>query len=107
MTAKKLYLWLAIAVAVGTLLGIIGKMAYDRGCEVTEVKKVSKAQIEQYLDIKVIKENVGDLKTSTQINGARIEDLKDDTRDIKSLLKEIMVGPKRIAQEGHNGLQNK
>lgn len=105
MTTKKLLLWLSIATAVGTIIGVLGKIAYDRGCEVTEVKQVSAATSELYIDVKEIKKTVGNVETNAAVTANKVSNIEKDVNEMKSMLNRFFV-PKQLA-EVSNGVQVK
>lgn len=102
MTTKKLLLWLSIATAIGTILGVVGKMAYDRGCEVQKVEQVSAATSELYVDVKEIKKDVNDLKTDAAVTKEKVSNIEKGIANI-----EQWIRPKQITEVYTNAVQVK
>jgi glutamine synthetase type III len=93
MTAKKLYLYLAIATAVGALLGTFCTIAYNYGCSVQKVEKVTEATAELYVDVKEIKADVNDLK----VNGAVVkEQVKSISKDVSTIMD--WIKPRQLSE---------
>ena len=77
-----------ISAIVSVIMFFIGR-AYEKGCVDTTVQQVSKAQIEQYLDIKDIKARVGTIETNAAVTANKVS-------NIENILNRWLV-PKQVA----------
>jgi len=91
MTQKKLLLWLSIATAIGTLLGWMGKIAYDWGCEVQKVEQVSQATSELYIDVKEIKSDIGDIKKDAAVTKEKVSNIVKGLDEIRGWIRPRQV----------------
>jgi len=86
-----------VSAIISVIMFFIGR-AYEAGCRDATVQQVSKAQVEQFLDIKDIKTRVGTIETNAAVTANKVT-------NIENILNRWLV-PKQLA-EVSNGVQNK
>lgn len=90
-----------ISAIVSVIMFFVGR-AYEKGCIDTTVKQVSRAQVEQYLDIKEIKTRVGTIETNAAVTANKVTNIEADTNEIKKMINRWLV-PKQVAEVFNNG----
>ena len=91
MTAKRFYLWLAIATGIGAILGTLCTIAYRYGCDVQKVQKVTTATAELYVDVKEIKSDVNDLKEKQAAYYEKVANIERGVNRLESTMEKFFV----------------